>query len=452
MTTTYELYTNENGTPKAVEGKAPAIIERVEALEADVKTLDVGVTSFNGAKGAITYQAPVSSVNGQTGEVSIPTGHNVGEEWVSYTGKIPNGGVPYCGQTVTRATYADLWAYAQAQGLVKTESEWQSWSSSHGGNVPYYSSGDGSTTFRMPSIKGYVKGASSQSESGSYVAEGLPNITGMTRNIYRAGGTTTGAFYDSTNTGGGAISGSGGNWMVFGFDASRSNSIYGNSTHVTPETSVVLFGVFAFGAVTNQGALDAETLATGLARVEANYLPLGGGTMTGKIVLADGIEEIIRQETSTERTIIRGGNNFSGGSSLYLSGKDSDNGGDFRLYAHDGTSSLALVGKPDGTLAWGGKGVVCVQSGTTTNGWYRKYSDGWVEQGGRQLGSTSTTVTSFPIAMKDTTYTALGTYVGSTDTKNYYSFEVSSKRTTTSIVFYRASNTTINWYVCGYHA
>lgn len=36
MTTTYELYTNENGTPKAVEGKAPAIIERVGALETEV--------------------------------------------------------------------------------------------------------------------------------------------------------------------------------------------------------------------------------------------------------------------------------------------------------------------------------------------------------------------------------------------------------------------------------
>lgn len=36
MTTTYELYTNENGTPKAVEGKAPAIIERVEALKTEV--------------------------------------------------------------------------------------------------------------------------------------------------------------------------------------------------------------------------------------------------------------------------------------------------------------------------------------------------------------------------------------------------------------------------------
>lgn len=39
MTTTYELYTNENGTPKAVEGKAPAIIERVEALETEVTGL-----------------------------------------------------------------------------------------------------------------------------------------------------------------------------------------------------------------------------------------------------------------------------------------------------------------------------------------------------------------------------------------------------------------------------
>lgn len=52
MTTTYELYTNENGTPKAVEGKAPAILERVEALE---ETLDNGVvTSVNGNTGDIT--------------------------------------------------------------------------------------------------------------------------------------------------------------------------------------------------------------------------------------------------------------------------------------------------------------------------------------------------------------------------------------------------------------
>lgn len=52
MTTTYEIYTNDGGTPKAVTGNAPAIVERVEALE---EALDKGVvTSVNGNKGDIT--------------------------------------------------------------------------------------------------------------------------------------------------------------------------------------------------------------------------------------------------------------------------------------------------------------------------------------------------------------------------------------------------------------
>lgn len=59
MTTTYELYTNENGTPKAVDGKAPAIIERVEALETGVTGLQVGLagkapTSHTHTKSQIT--------------------------------------------------------------------------------------------------------------------------------------------------------------------------------------------------------------------------------------------------------------------------------------------------------------------------------------------------------------------------------------------------------------
>lgn len=55
---------------------------------------------------------------------SAIAGKNVGDEWHSFTGKIPAGGVPYCGQEVTRTTYADLWNYVQTQGLVTTESEW----------------------------------------------------------------------------------------------------------------------------------------------------------------------------------------------------------------------------------------------------------------------------------------------------------------------------------------
>ena len=385
MTTTYELYTNENGTPKAVEGKAPAIIERVEALEdtldngvvtsvngqtGDV-TVDVGVTSFNGSKGAVTYSAPVSSVNGQTGEVSIPTGHNVGEEWVSYTGKIPNGGVPYCGQTVTRATYADLWAYAQAQGLVKTESEWQSWASSHGGNVPYYSSGNGSTTFRMPKIVGYVKGATSQSESGAYVAEGLPNITGsFGSGSQSAFWSESGAFAKGNSyTGNGANSS--GNMYVH-FDASRSNPIYGNSDHVTPETSTVLFGVYAFGEITNQGALDAMTLATGLAHVESNVATLKNTKL----------------ENSTPHII-----------DSWSNGKN----------------------------------------------WYRKYSDGWIEQGGWQGASSTNTTVTLNTPFTTTNYTVTAVAYGGEGVPRIDSL------TTTKFQWQPSgSSCTGYWYACGY--
>lgn len=59
MTTTYELYTNDNGTPKLVGGKAPAIVDRVGALETSVEsiqgTLNNGVvTSVNGNTGSLT--------------------------------------------------------------------------------------------------------------------------------------------------------------------------------------------------------------------------------------------------------------------------------------------------------------------------------------------------------------------------------------------------------------
>lgn len=204
----------------------------------------------------------------------LKTVHQVGEEWVSYVGDIPTGGVPYCGQEVNRSTYSALWEYANAKGLVKPESEWQSLYASQGGNVAYYSSGNGSSTFRMPRLVGYVRGASSQSESGSYVKEGLPNISGrvdLGRGI--SSGSSNGAFYQEPVSVGSSGTGSVASSEISIFmDAANSNAIYGNSSHVTPETSVVLYGVYAFGEVSNVDALDAGTLASALARVESNVV------------------------------------------------------------------------------------------------------------------------------------------------------------------------------------
>lgn len=207
----------------------------------------------------------------------LRTIHSVGEEWCSYIGQIPVGGVPYCGQEVQRETYSALWSYAQAQGLVKSESEWQSIASAQGGNVPFYSSGDGSSTFRMPKLVGYVRGASGQSEAGEYVSEGLPNIEGtyVMRGSLGAAITAKAGAFSKTSEGNLQTWGGGSNNaydLNASFDASSSNPIYGNSDHVTPETSVVLFGVYAFGEVSNVDALDAGTLASALARVESNMV------------------------------------------------------------------------------------------------------------------------------------------------------------------------------------
>lgn len=280
----------------------------------------------------------------------LRTVHMVGEEWVSYVGDIPAGGVPYCGQEVNRSTYSALWAYAQAKGLVKSESEWQSLYNAQGGNVAYYSSGNGSSTFRMPRLVGYVRGASSQSESGSYVKEGLPNITGMAGAMsnYLANNLVyNGAFATLSTTKSVASSGITGTPEV-DFDASRSNSIYGNSSHVTPETSVVLYGVYAFGEIGNVDALDALAIASALARVEANMV--------------------------------------------------------------DKTSAHIVESWSDGSL------------------WYRKYSDGWVEQGG--AGSTvvvsGDNVISLPIEFVDTSYVV----TGSSNDRADICFGVNSKGTT----------------------
>lgn len=211
----------------------------------------------------------------------LKTIHQVGEEWVSYVGDIPTGGVPYCGQEVNRSTYSALWAYAQAKGLVKSESEWQSLYASQGGNVAYYSSGNGSSTFRMPRLVGYVRGASSQAESGGYVKEGIPNIVGYAVTAHSPDSCffnvtdATGAFYATglvPNIGTSVITGGRAGEKGLGFDASLSSDVYGNSAHVTPETSCILFGVYAFGEVANVDALDAATLASAVARVESNMI------------------------------------------------------------------------------------------------------------------------------------------------------------------------------------
>lgn len=122
------------------------------------------------------------------------------------------------GQEVNRNTYADLFA------IIGTS----------------FGAGNGVTTFNLPDYRGkFLRGLGGDSAADIYTtqAEGVPNITGN----FTTGRTTsafTGSFYQvadygQTNFSGG--SGMGGqNTRTVGIDASRSSSVYGASSHVTP--------------------------------------------------------------------------------------------------------------------------------------------------------------------------------------------------------------------------
>jgi len=88
------------------------------------------------------------------------------------------------------------------------------------------------------------------------------------------------------------------------------------------------------------------------------YYPLSGGTLNGNQIMFTGSSPYITPN-STEKYLRLFNYSFAGGGSLYLSGKDfSDSPGQFRLNAHDGTNYKTLIGKPDGSLTWGGQDVI----------------------------------------------------------------------------------------------
>lgn len=356
--------------------------------EAKAGTDDTKMMTPLKTRQAIDEFAPVKTVNGEEPDedgniqVDVESKHILGDTWISIDGSVPAGGVPFCGQTVTRALYTDLYAWAQSNGKVKTESEWQSYAAANGGNCPYYSDGDGSTTFRMPCVKAYLKGATSASNAGKYTQEGLPDpqlelwmrtdATGVGADT--SYGSSGMALYDSPGTDEYVTRASvqtGSNF--FGY-IDVENSIYGRSSNVVPETFTVLIGVYAIGEIGEIGrSADVSDILSAVAAVET--------------------EVNAKLDSST---------------------------------------------------------VHIVDTGKTPSGWWRKWSDGFIEQGGRNTTSSSvyTTVTLHK-SFSDTNYYVVGSGERSARIETHDMFFV-TKRTKTSFTYTGFNSTTVAWYAAGY--
>lgn len=169
--------------------------------------------------------------------------------------KVPDGWLECNGALVSRTTYPEFWSWIQENAPIVSETDWQTAASTQT-SVGYYSSGDGSTTFRLPRIVDFVQGGV-LADSGKFIGAGLPNITGRVGACFDAqggNGTSTGAF-NKVPTAGGAAGGNDFIAYLPNIDASRCSAIYGNSTTVQPPAVKMVYCVKAYHGVVEQGTI-----------------------------------------------------------------------------------------------------------------------------------------------------------------------------------------------------
>jgi len=335
----------------------------------------------------------------------------VGYEYFSINPNVPQGSLPLLGGEYNRSTYSDLWEWVQQQtGYLKTEAEWQALSTANNGNVPYYSSGDGSTTFRVPSLRCWVKGTDGSAQLvGSYLAAGLPNVTGNLLGATTYSVATDGALgweeTDPTNYSMNYQSGG----MRYGrikFDASNSDSIYGNSSTVQPESIVGLWLVKAYGTIVDTGTIDEQQyIDDRIAALPNTFLPLAGGTMSGAIHFNGANNRSFGFDLTNNNANMDIGWNFANrdGAGIGLRSTDdtSSTAGSFSIYARDGSNFTDLKGLPDGRLTWGDKEIERVNSSGSN---YIRYESGIQIVFGRiEVSGASSYVKTYtyPVAFKN---------------------------------------------------
>ena len=151
------------------------------------------------------------------------------------------------GALVSRATYPDLWAWVQANAPLLSETDWQAQAAAQT-SVGAYSTGDGSTTFRLPRLLDYFRGG-----AAADVGKWQDSQNKLHNHDTSAWDTSSPYGYGESKPSYGVYSGS-----TTNTGALTSNS---GGAESRPKTIKVLYCVKAFDAETNPGLVDLTALA-----------------------------------------------------------------------------------------------------------------------------------------------------------------------------------------------
>ena len=280
---------------------------------------------------ALSQKAGKNEVNALEKEISkrgIPVGSIDFFAMVSP----PEGYLKADGAAVGRETYPDLFA---AIGTT-------------------FGEGDGESTFNLPDlIDRFAQGSATP---GQKILAGLPNIEGKHSagvwaytSLEPSGSFYKGSTYSQKIEGG---TGTFQSLPEMSFDASRSSPIYGASGTVQPPALTLLPCIKAFDAATHHGLVDVTVLADDI----NTKLDKAGGRMSGTIYFGESGD----------------------------TGVGYDEWGQIVLTSKGGNSPVSLALGNDGSLWMNGQLIRYVTEAYNDDAnWFRRWSDGWLEQGGR---------------------------------------------------------------------
>ena len=129
----------------------------------------------------------VTTPQTNSGNGLLPVGH----VYITMGSTAPTGSLPLTGLLYSRETYADLWNYVNTHPeQLLSESAWQTKYIENNGQVSYYSDGDGSTNFRVPTA------VTIDTDENDYIIENYKNGYSWYRK-YKSGWIEQGGYFTS---------------------------------------------------------------------------------------------------------------------------------------------------------------------------------------------------------------------------------------------------------------
>lgn len=238
---------------------------------------------------------------------------------------------------------------------ILTESEWQAEVTANGSCGAFVVDED-AKSIRLPKITKMIQ----PGDVGMFTEAGLPNITGNLPDFYAKTGQNAGAgaLYYQTSISNAPVAASSGGYKGLYFDASKSNSVYGNSTTVQPPAVGAKLYIQVFTSAVPASMAQAGKFINML----ESYLPLSGGTMTGNVFWNAETGFGIRYNDNSG-TFGWGYGECTGSGIAFRGVGYNDRPGSFYIFARDATNTSGLTGTVEGTLTWRGNHVTALPGG-----------------------------------------------------------------------------------------